>query len=133
MTNRRALVQAQWLAWRKGLKLERHGDILTLKVRGTRFALSQVSYDADSIGRLKMILRRHEDMPAAIRSIRYHRRREGMTWVLLLSVAVSVATYTIGTFSPETRGITGPLTVLSLALVLLSAALLALWRVRKLR
>lgn len=131
MTKRTALVQAQWLAWRKGLKLERRGDLLTLKVRGTRFALSQLPYDADSIGRLKIILRYHEDMPVAIRSIRSHRRRERATWVLSLSLAVSVTTYTIGTFSPETRGITGPLTVLSLVLVLLSAAALALLRVRR--
>jgi len=60
-----------------------------------------------------------------------HQRSIGASGALGLSFLAALVVYTIGTFYPETRGITGPLTILFMILIVVSAVILALGHARK--
>ena len=123
----RALADVQRLAERKGLQVERDGDYLVLKAPGRNTPGGQsVPYNEDGIGYLKMLLASDTSAPTS-----YHRR--GVSRVeaaFLLFVLAMLLGYTVGTFSPESRGITGPLTILFIVLVMLSACKLVFDRVQ---
>ena len=118
----RALADVQWRAWRQGLQVECDGDSLVLKAQGSNTPGGQSALcNEDGIGSLKMTLER--DTP--VRSVNHHQCGRGTAGAFLLCFLAMFTAYTIGTFYPETRGITGPLTILCVVLVILSACLLA--------
>lgn len=61
---------------------------------------------------------------------RIRRRGRGILRALWLSYLAALATYIIGTLAPQSRAITGPLTVLCMVLMAMSGCVLLLSRTR---
>jgi hypothetical protein len=64
------------------------------------------------------------------RSIRRDRSLDALG-ALALSLLAALVAYAVGTFAPQTRGITGPLTLLCMALIVISGCMLLFGCARK--
>ena len=76
-------------------------------------------------------LQEGERRDAQLRRSPRQRSGIGASGVLALSLLAALITYTIGTFAPQTRGITGPLTILCLILLIVSGCVLLFGRGQK--
>ena len=91
---------------------------------GINAAWSVLAYLQDGERRLLAYRQSYErDIALLRRSIRRDRSL-GASGVLALSLLAALVAYAIGTFAPETREVTGPLTILCMALVVVSGCIL---------
>jgi hypothetical protein len=107
----------------KSTPLEVHGTYRTNQA-GINAAFTVLVHLQEGERRL---LAYRQDCERDIAQLRRSIRRDrsiGASGVLGLSLLAALIAYAIGTFAPQTRGITGPLTILCMALVVVSGCTL---------
>ena len=98
---------------------------------GINAAWSVLVHLQDGERRLQAYRQNYErDMAQLRRSVRRD-RSVGASGALALSLLAALVAYAVGTFAPETRWITGPLTILCMALMVLSGCILLFGHARK--
>ena len=120
----------QQLAWQLGVTFTSHRDSCDLDKQEPLWLEGTYRTNQAGINAALSSLVRLQDNLRATPTTRIGHRwpGRGAAWAFLLCFLVMLTAYTIGTFAPQTRGITGPLTILFVVLVMLSVCRLVFGR-----
>ena len=113
----------------KSTPLEIHGTYRANQA-GINASFSVLVHLQESERRLRIYQQDSQRALAQLRQRTRRRRSIGTPGVLGLCFLAALSAYSIGTFYPQTRAITGPLTILCMALMVLSGCILLFNRTR---